>query len=239
MVVKAGIPPPTDWTQYMADAALAARHSAVVRFCEGSWPEPDTPLEDISFVAMDVETTGLDARVHSIVSIGLIPFTLERIRSDQAWHQLVRPPGDLTPESVTFHHITHSDLQQAPRFGDIADDLLERLHGKIAVVHYHPLERGFLDQAFRQAFEEGLQFPLVDTMQIEAGLHPDRKAGWLARLMGKKSLSIRLNDSRERYGLPAYQAHHALTDALATAELLQAQVATHFSAQQAIKDFWI
>jgi DNA polymerase III epsilon subunit-like protein len=30
--------------------------------------------------------------------------------------------------------------------------------------------------------------------------------------------------------LPRYQAHHALSDALATAELLQAQVAPHYSA---------
>lgn len=232
-VAKAG------WGRYLVGMGETAHHPLLRRFYQASWPEADTPLDDIEFMALDVETTGLDASRHSIVSVGLIPFTLARIRSDQAWHRLVRPPGDLVPKSVTFHHITHSDLQQAPRFADIAGELLERLHGRVAVVHYHPLERAFLDTACRNALGEGLRFPLVDTMQIEAALYPRRKAGWLARLLGKKSISIRLNDSRQRYGLPVYHAHHALTDALATAELLQAQVATHFSAQQEISTLWM
>ncbi|WP_454228235.1 hypothetical protein [Propioniciclava flava] len=36
---------------------------------------------------------------------------------------------------------------------------------------------------------------------------------------------LRLWAARERFGLPAYQAHDALTDALACAELYLAQVA--------------
>lgn len=228
-----------DWGQYVAHAADTARFPALARYYQSQWPGADTPLEEIEFMALDVETTGLNARTHAIVSIGLIPFTLARIRSNEAWHQLVRPRSALVAESVAFHHITHSDLQQAPPFADIAEELLERLSGKVAVVHYHPIERSFLDQAFRQALGEGMRFPLIDTMHIEATLHPRRKVGWLARVMGKKPVSIRLNDSRRRYALPAYQAHHALTDALATAELLQAQVATHFSAQQPVSTLWM
>lgn len=237
--MKRAVPQHADWVQYMAGMAESTQQEALVHFYRGSWPSAETPLEDIEFVALDLETTGLNPRVHAIVSIGVIPFTLARIRSNQAWHPLIRPPGDLLPESVAFHHITHSDISQAPRFAEVAKELLEHLRGKVAVVHYHPIERGFLDQAFRQSWGEGLRFPMVDTMNIEARLHPRRKPGWLARVMGKKPLSIRLADSRSRYGLPAYQAHHALTDALATAELLQAQVATHYSAEQPISSLWI
>jgi DNA polymerase-3 subunit epsilon len=38
--------------------------------------------------------------------------------------------------------------------------------------------------------------------------------------------------------LPLYQAHHALTDALATAELLQAQIATHYPADVTVGELW-
>lgn len=41
-----------------------------------------------------------------------------------------------------------------------------------------------------------------------------------------------------RYHLPPYHAHHALTDALATAELLQAQVAHRFEAGMEIGRLW-
>lgn len=229
----------TDWAGYMAGMAATAQHPALARFYQASWPAADTPLENLEFVALDVETTGLDPKAHAIVSIGLIPMTLARIRSDQAWHQLIRPPGDLVPESVAFHRITHTDLRLAPRFDQILDPLLTRLAGKVVVVHYHPIERAFLERAMQQAVGEGWRFPLVDTMQIEATLHPRRQPGWLSSLLGKKPLSIRLADSRGRYGLPPYKAHHALTDALATAELFQAQVATHFSARQAVGSLWL
>ena len=49
---------------------------------------------------------------------------------------------------------------------------------------------------------------------------------------------MRLADARRRYGLPAYRAHHALTDALATAELLQAQVAHHFKNPPPVGAVW-
>lgn len=218
-----------DWVQFMADRARTIRHPLLTHFYRADWPGADTPLAQLEFVALDIETTGLDARRHAIVSIGLIPFSLQRIRTDQAWYQVVRPIGDLIPESVTFHHITHSDIRQAPRFSEIVEPLLTQLAGKVAVVHYRNIERGFIDQAVHHALGEHLLFPLVDTMQIEADLHPQRQRGWLGQLLGRKPISIRLADSRSRYSLPLYQAHHALTDALATAELFQAQVATHFS----------
>ena len=236
MNVKA--PAAGDWGQYMAKRVAATRYPALQDFYHTAWPAADTPLAEVEFVAMDIETTGLDAQRHAIVSIGLIPFTLGRIRSDQAWYQVVRPYGDLIPESVTFHHITHSDIYQAPRFSDIIEPLLQQLAGKPVVAHYRNIERSFIDEAAKHALGEGMLFPMIDTMQIEANLYPQRKTGWFSRFLARQSSSIRLADSRSRYGLPTYQAHHALTDALGTAELFQAQVATHFSPEQRVGDFW-
>ncbi len=50
--------------------------------------------------------------------------------------------------------------------------------------------------------------------------------------------AVRLGQSRLRYGLPAYTPHHALTDAIATAELLQAQVAYHFDSKINVSTLW-
>ena len=74
----------------------------------------------------------------------------------------------------------------------------------------------------------------------KARLHRAPPPGFFARLFGKKPapVSIRLADSRERYKLPRYRAHHALTDALATAELLQAQVAHRFTPETPLRELW-
>ncbi len=59
-----------------------------------------------------------------------------------------------------------------------------------------------------------------------------------AELIGRPPASIRLHESRQRYNLPAYTGHHALSDALATAELFQAQIARHYSWQAPVGSFW-
>ncbi|MEF1281994.1 3'-5' exonuclease, partial [Vibrio fortis] len=59
------------------------------------------------------------------------------------------------------------------------------------------------------------------------------------KLKGKKPGSVRLGQSRRRYHLPDYTPHHALTDAIATAELLQAQIAHHYDASRPLKEFWL
>lgn len=234
--------PPTapDWPSVFAELAKTARDQRLVRFYQAGTVSADTPLEQVPLLALDVETTGLDSRTDSIVSLGLVPFDLQRIRCREASYWVVKPICELSSQSVTFHHITHSEVSDAPRLANVLDDLLTAMAGKIIVVHYRNIERIFLDQAVRHLLGEGLQFPVIDTMQLEARLHPrKRRSGWLRQLLDREQpVSIRLADSRLRYGLPLYQAHHALTDALATAELLQAQAALHYPATTPVGNLW-
>ncbi|MGV8842070.1 MAG: 3'-5' exonuclease [Pseudomonas sp.] len=230
---------PLDWRARFVELAKNAKDPRLVQFYQAGVVAADTPLEQVPLVALDVETTGLDAQHHSIVSLGLVPFSLARIRCGEARYWVVKPLSELISQSVTFHHITHSDILDAPKLASILAQLLEALAGKVVVVHYRSIERGFLDQAVRQQLGESLHFPLIDTMQLEARLHRgSRQPGWLGRLFGRQPTSIRLADSRLRYGLPLYQAHHALTDALATAELLQAQIANRYAPDIAVGELW-
>lgn len=221
--------------------ALASQSDVPIlkTFYGSGCPSPDTPIADVPLLAVDFETTGLDSSQHSIVSIGLVPFTLDGIQLADARHWVVRPKLPLHQTSVTIHGITHSDIDKAPDLGDILDELFSYLNGRIPVVHYRNIERQFLDVALRWRLGEGIRFPVLDTMAIEAHLYPDRNPSRWQKLMGKKPVSIRLADSRLRYGLPHYAAHNALIDAIATAELLQAQVRHHFSPETRLADLWL
>ncbi|MGI3131954.1 3'-5' exonuclease [Halopseudomonas pachastrellae] len=231
--------PAIDWTNELARRAERSRHPALQTFYQAGCATGDTPLESVPLVALDIETTGLDARRDAIVSIGLVPFDLQRIRCRDAFYEVVKPTTPLSEESITFHRITHSDIRQAPPMAAVLDKVLKAMAGKIMVVHYRAIERAFLDRAVQQHLGEPLTFPVIDTMQLEARLHRgSAQPGWLARLFGRKIESIRLADSRLRYGLPPYSAHHALTDALATAELLQAQTLHHYSPTTALRELW-
>jgi DNA polymerase-3 subunit epsilon len=110
----------------------------------------------------------------------------------------------------------------------------------VVLVHYNRIERDFLGRAVLDATGDTLEFPVVDTMELESRKHPVFRPNFIQRWMGEKdSPSLRLAHARERYNLPPYRPHHALTDALATAELFLAQMADQFTPDTPVADIWI
>ncbi|MDP5290764.1 3'-5' exonuclease [Oceanimonas sp. CHS3-5] len=227
-----------DWPALFEERARSARDYRLQRFYRAGLPAPDTPLAQVPFVAMDFETTGLDVKKDAIVSIGLVPFSLQRIRCKEAAHWIVNPHKPMVEETVVLHHITHSEVKEAPDLLLVLDDLLAALAGRVVVVHYRRIEQVFFAAALKARLNEDIRFPVIDTMELETRFHPRRLNLW-DRLRRRKPASIRLANSRERYHLPYYAPHHALTDALATAELLQAQVAHHYTPETPLSELWL
>lgn len=226
------------WPDYLADRAERARHPLLRDYFAAGCPDPATPVGEVPMAALDIETTGLDPRRHAIVSVGVVPFTLARIPLRERRYWVLKPARELTEQSVTLHRITHTEVESAPDLAEILPELLALLKGRLTVVHYRNIERPFLDSGIQARLGEGLRFPMIDTMSLEARRHRQSLWARFRRWLGRPPVSIRLHNSRARYGLPAYQGHHALVDALATAELLQAQVAHHYSADTPVGELW-
>ena len=227
------------WPRRFAELAASARDPRLRAFYAHGVPSGDCPLKDVPMAALDIETTGLDAARDEIVSIGVVPMTVAHIQASASRYWVVNPNGELKAESVAIHTITHAQIDAAPDLDAILGELLGALAGRVVVVHCRGIERSFLDAALRARIGEGIEFPVIDTMELEARLHR-RPPGFFAWLLGRRDRgpSIRLADSRARYKLPRYRAHHALTDALASAELLQAQVAHRFSVESPLCELW-
>lgn len=228
----------TDWTKRFELLEKTCKYPALKAFYQSGIVAGSTPIRDVPMVALDFETTGLDVNNDSIVSIGLVDMSTTRIRCAKAKHWLVKPDSQLRSKSVVVHGITHSAVADAPDFSTVIDQLLQHLQGKIIVVHHSPIERAFLNAALKRHINEGIEFPVIDTMALEARFcRKINKSIWRL-LLSRKPASIRLTDSRTRYHLPYYRQHHAMTDALACAELLQAQCATHLKPDTPVNTLW-
>ena len=227
-----------NWSKHYESQLKEIQDERLRQFYRKGLVAPDTPLSQVPFVALDFETTGLNSATDGIISIGLVPFTLNRIYLNQARHWIVNPNKPLEEESVVIHGITHSDIVDAPDLTQVLEQLLEALAGMIVVVHFRKIEREFLDVALKNRIGEGILFPVIDTLELETDIQEKVTGGLVNWIKGKKPESVRLGKSRNRYSLPAYTPHHALTDAIATAELLQAQIAHHYSPDMAISKFW-
>ncbi|MFC3022858.1 3'-5' exonuclease [Vibrio zhugei] len=231
--------PSIDWPYKFRSKLKLAKYEPLRQFYAATLPEKGTPLREVEFLAMDFETTGLNTDKDEIITIGIVPFSFDRVYLNRARHWTVRPRQKLQDNSVVIHGITHNDIMDAPDLTEIISDVLESMQGKIMVVHFRKIERIMLDKALKRRIKEGIEFPVIDTMEIETRIQRQTSGSFWNRLLGRRPASVRLGQSRLRYNLPPYTAHHALTDAIATAELFQAQMAHHFTPDDPIQNFWL
>jgi DNA polymerase-3 subunit epsilon len=117
------------------------------------------------------------------------------------------------------HRLRDCELREGAAQAAVLQRFLEVAGGRVLVFHHAPLDLAFLDKACTQLFAAPLLMPTVDTLRLE-----HRQMTRREQTIGEGDL--RLAACRERYGLPPHAAHSALDDALATAELLLAQLAT-------------
>ena len=175
-------------------------------------------VHSVSLLSLDFETSGLDASKDHIVSAGYVVVNNGEIQLSTATHELVKTSNLLTEESVVIHKITDDDTSSGHPLDEVVGKLLQTLAGKVMLAHNAKIELSFLTQACRKLYGISPRFPVIDTMKIARV--------WLERRNKEiEQGDLRLFNLRKRYGLPVYQAHNALTDAIATAELLQAQIA--------------
>jgi len=235
-----------DWQDRFEQLNREAKKAPLQSYYRVPLPDASTPIEAVKLLALDLETTGMNPETDAIVSIGFVPFTIKGIALGRARHMLVKPEMPLSRESCAIHAITHTELSNANGFHTHFNTLLAAMKHHIPVVHYHHMERQFLARSVDRFFSDPFEFPLIDTMMIEDRLMGRKKTPvvkrWLANILGyppKKQPSLRLDAVRNRYHLPRYTPHHALTDAISTAELFMAQVQTRFDPDTPLGDFWI
>lgn len=226
-----------NWNARYAQLADDAQNNLLKEFYLSTFSDASASVKDIPFVALDFETTGLNSKTDDIVSVGLVPFTLARIYCKQSKHWVVQPRRNLSESSIVIHGITHNDVDNAPDFDNIIAPLLDALRSKVIVVHYAAIERGFFNSALLLRLKEHIEFMVVDTMELERRALK-AKQGLIGQIFNTKLGSLRLNDCRKRYSLPVYEGHNALTDALATAELLQAQLRHHYTEETPLCTIW-
>ena len=184
-------------------------------------------MADLETVALDFETTGLDAQRDHIIAAGWVLIRGDRIVMASAREVRARnghPQG--VGQSAVIHGILDSDLDDAGSIEAMLEELLPELAGRSIVAHGAAIERGFLAALLRRLSGVPLPNPFIDTMSLERRL-VEGEGGTVRELHG----DLTLDACRARRGLPEHQRHSAGADAVAAAELLLAQVAQLGGAQ--------
>ena len=165
------------------------------------------PLDDLTYVVFDTETTGLDpSGGDEIISIAGIRIVGGKLRREEIFDQLVDPRRSVPLESLKIHEIYPEMLRGMPVIGDVLPQFREFVEGAVLVAHNAAFDMRFLELKQEAA---GVEFdqPVIDTLLLSAVVHPNQEPH-------------NLDAVAERFGLPIVGRHTALGDSILTAEVL-------------------
>ena len=190
------------------DLASPSAASAV----QQTFDELGTPLRDVTFVVVDLETTGGSAAAgSSITEIGAVKVRHGEVLAE--FHTLVQPTQPIPPFISVLTGITDAMVAGAPRIESALPAFLEFAKSTVLVAHNAPFDVGFLRHyAARQALPWP-RFDVLDTAKLARRVltrddAPDCKLATLARV----------------FHATTTPNHRALSDARATVDVLHGLV---------------
>ncbi len=171
--------------------------------------ELGTPLHEVTFVVVDLETTGGSPTGDAITEIGAV-----KVRGGEVLGEfgtLVNPGRAVPPMITVLTGITNAMLVSAPPIAEVLPAFLEFSRNAVLVAHNARFDVGFLRAATRSMDLAWPRPQVVDTVQLARRVvskdeAPNHKLATLARL----------------FRTTIEPDHRALTDARATVDVLHA-----------------
>ncbi len=179
---------------------------------QGTLDELGTPLSEVTFVVVDLETTGGSATSSAITEIGAV-----KVRGGEPlgeFQTLINPRAPIPAFIAVLTGITDAMVATAPPVDEVLPAFLEFSRGAVLVAHNAPFDVSFLKAAAARLGLPWPRFDVVDTAHLARQLvtrdeAPNRKLGTLAALFGARTTPD----------------HRALNDARATVDVLHALIA--------------
>jgi DNA polymerase-3 subunit epsilon len=158
-----------------------------------------------AFVAIDLETTGLDAAGDAAVAVAVVPFRDGEPAG--AYETLINPERPIPAASTRIHGITDEMVSGAPRLGDVLDEIEGTCGDAVLVGHGVAFDLAILERARRVDRRPPLRNTALCTMRLAAALYP----GWP---------DVTLESLAARLGVKVVDRHTARGDALVAGALM-------------------
>ena len=172
-----------------------------------SFDDLGTPLVDIPFVVVDLETTGGSPASCAITEVGAVKVQGGKVQGE--FQTLVNPQMPIPAFISVLTGITDAAVASAPGISSVLPAFLEFASGATLVAHNAPFDVGFLKAAAEQHGINWPGFPVLDTAKLarrtlDRDEAPNCKLSTLARLFHARTTPN----------------HRALEDARATVDVL-------------------
>jgi DNA polymerase-3 subunit epsilon len=153
-------------------------------------------------VLLDCETTGGRAKYHRVIEIGLL--VIENGQLVETWQSFINPETILPRHIQKLTGISPKMVENAPKFGEISEILLEKLKDRTLVAHNARFDYSFLKSEFERAGITYSTKPLC-SVKMSRNLYPQFKRHGLSEIIRRFDLNIEnrhraLDDAQMIYG---------------------------------------
>ena len=162
-------------------------------------------LQDLSFVVIDLETTGANCQKDQIIEIGMVK--IENLKVIDEFHQLIKPKVHIPPFVQKLTSLSPKKLANAPSIETTIDDILLFIGDSIVVAHNISFDFPFLNSVLRRLKKPELKNHSLCTHIMSQNLLPT-------------ALSSNLKYVSHLFGIPLKKAHQAIEDARACGQIL-------------------
>ncbi|SDT16961.1 DNA polymerase-3 subunit epsilon [Brevibacterium sandarakinum] len=184
------------------------RSATAIDSSQLSFDNLGTPLHEVTFVIVDLETTGTHAGKSEITEIGAIKTRGGEVLGE--FQSLVKPEESvISPFVAQLTGITHAMVDDAPSIRSVLPSFLEFSVGAVLVAHNAPFDIGFLRSACEKLDYHWPQPTVLDTVTLSR------------RVVGRDEVrNHKLSTLSAHFGTEVSPDHRALSDAQATGEVL-------------------
>ena len=180
--------------------------------------EPDspgeTPSDQIRFVVLDSETTGLDPRKDRIITIGAVGMVAREILLDDVFDSLIQVEHNSS--AVTVHGITRQESLSGVTEPAALEEFLTYLKDGVIVGHHIGHDVATLNAGYERHWGFSLKNRSLDTMDLT--LHLDRDGAFQDQ---KAFTDFSLDGLCSLFGVIPHDRHTAAGDAFMTALVFQ------------------
>jgi DNA polymerase-3 subunit epsilon len=157
----------------------------------------------LKYAVVDIETSGLSPKEDKIIEIAIV--VLENGVVVDTFESLVCPEVELGYRVTKLTGITRSMVAEAPKFYELAKEVISRLKSAVFVAHNVKFDYRFVEKEFA---ELGYTFKADKQCTLK-----------LSRAKFPGLASYRLVNLCQKFNIDSGSSHRAMSDALATADL--------------------
>jgi len=173
---------------------------------QASFDDLGTPLSDLTYCVVDLETTG-GAETDAITEVGAV-----KVRGGEVLGELqtlVNPRTRVPPLVAVLTGITDAMVADAPPLREVLPAFLAFAQGSVVVAHNAPFDTGFLRRACEELGYPYPRWPVLDTASLARVI-----------LMRDEVPNCKLATLARHFRAAVTPDHRALTDARATVDVL-------------------